>query len=85
VSSERTTLTPPLVAQRYGISPQKVLSWIKSGELRAVNVATHRGGRPRWVIAVMDLLAFEESRRVCNVNLVRRRTRKAMAGITEYF
>ncbi len=39
----RTKLTPPEVAKAWGISPEKVLAWIRSGELRAVNVATKLG------------------------------------------
>jgi hypothetical protein len=30
--------------------------------LRAVNVAATRGGRPRWLIDVADLVAFESCR-----------------------
>lgn len=55
-------LTPPQVAERYGVSADNVLAWIHSGELRAVNVAAKVGGRPRYRIDAADLLAFEQKR-----------------------
>jgi hypothetical protein len=58
---ERQALTPPAVAKRYGIGPSKVLGWIRRRELRAVNVASE-GKRPRWVVLVADLEAFERRR-----------------------
>jgi excisionase family DNA binding protein len=42
-----TYRTPPEIARRLGVGPEKVLAWIRSGELAAVNLATTRHGRPR--------------------------------------
>ena len=47
------SLTPPQVARRLGVNPDKVLSWIRSGELSAVNVTTKPGGRPKYRIALL--------------------------------
>ena len=55
-------LTPPAIAKSYGVSTDKVLRWIRTGELRAVNIATKRTGRPRWAIDPADLADFERSR-----------------------
>lgn len=33
----RTKLSPPELAKRWGIDPAKVIAWIHSGELRAIN------------------------------------------------
>lgn len=41
-------LTPPQFARQLGVSSEKVLLWIRNGELRAVNVADRMAGRPRW-------------------------------------
>jgi len=41
-------LTPPQVAKRFAVDPAKVLCWIRGGELRAVDLATRTGGRPRY-------------------------------------
>lgn len=38
-----TYLSPPEVADRLGINAGKVLAWIRSGELRATNVAARAG------------------------------------------
>src|SRR5437660_5835359 len=43
----KVKLTPPEVAKMWGITPEKVIAFIRSGELRAINVATRLGGRPR--------------------------------------
>jgi len=53
-------LTPPQVAERFGCKADKVLGWIKRGELRAVNLGDKT--RPRWKIRPADLEAFEERR-----------------------
>jgi hypothetical protein len=58
----RRKLTPPEIAARYGISPDKVLRWIKEGELAAINAATRPGGRPRFLIDEAYLAAFEKRR-----------------------
>ena len=60
--SSRRKLTPPQVAARYGVSADKVLGWVRSGELPAFNAATRPGGRPRWLIDVDDLADFERRR-----------------------
>jgi hypothetical protein len=65
-TAPRAKLTPPQVAARYGVSPEKVLTWIHAGDLRAVNVATRATGRPRWLVDEADLIAFEQ-RRQANV------------------
>jgi len=56
------TLTPPQVAKRLGVNPDKVLSWIRSGELSAVNVTIKPGGRPKYRIASADLESFKNRR-----------------------
>jgi hypothetical protein len=41
-----------------------VLAFIVSGELRAINLATLTHNRPRYVIDIADIEAFEKSRLV---------------------
>ncbi|MDP6558283.1 MAG: helix-turn-helix domain-containing protein [Pirellulaceae bacterium] len=55
-------LTPPEIARLWGITSDKVLAWIRSGELRAIDASTKCGDRPRYLIDVDDLAAFERSR-----------------------
>jgi hypothetical protein len=57
-----THLTPNQIAKSRGIGVMKVLGWIESGELKAVNYATKRGGLPRWKIAPESLAEFEKLR-----------------------
>jgi len=58
------TLTPPEIARgRYGCKVDKVLDWIKSGELRAINIAQDPNGeRPRYRVYLSDLEDFERRR-----------------------
>ncbi len=69
-------LTPPQLARELQVTPEKVIAWIRSGELRAVNVALHAGGRPRWVIDRQDIAAFEASRASKPTPRPRRRRRQ---------
>ena len=55
-------LTPPQLANRWRISVAKVLTWIRSGELRAFDMSTKPGGRPRYRIYEEDVQRFERSR-----------------------
>ena len=84
VTSTCRYLTPPAVAERFGVDVHKIIGWIRAGELRAVNVATTTGGRPRYRISPSDLAAFENSRSAVPQPRVARRRRKT-PGITEYF
>ena len=74
-------LTPPGAAKYLGVSHQKILDWIDSGELRAVNVAARHGGRPRWRIAEEDLKAFMDRRSSSPEPKVKRRRRKVAGRI----
>ncbi len=77
-------LTPPAIGRRYGISPDKVVGWIRSGELRAVNVATTSTGRPRWRVSEADLADFETRRSAQPAPRTSRRRRRDPAVI-EFF
>ena len=78
-------LTPPQVAEQYGVSPDKIRGWIVSGQLRAIDVSTRPGvGRPRWRIHPTDLIVFENSRAARPPAKTARRRRKP-ADVIEYF
>jgi hypothetical protein len=76
--------TPPQVAERYRVSAEKVIGWIRAGELRAVNVAARAGRRPRWRIGEADLLAFEQRRAAVPLATTSKRRRKH-ENVVEYF
>jgi excisionase family DNA binding protein len=50
------------VARRYRVSQDKIRTWIRTGELRAVNTAAVLCGKPRWVVSEEALAEFERRR-----------------------
>jgi excisionase family DNA binding protein len=63
-------LTTHHAAKMLRVSPDKILAWIRSGELRATNVASNTSGRPLYRIQAGDLAAFRH--RPANVGRPRR-------------
>ena len=78
-------LTPPELARRWRISPDKVLNWIRSGELRAMNAATKQTGRPRYLVDPSDVEAFEARRTVQQAPKSPRRKRHTNDDVIEFF
>lgn len=78
-------LAPSDIARSRGVSVLKVLGWIKSGELRAVNMATQAGRLPRWRISPADLEAFDAARAAVPQVPVSRRARRKVGHVVEYF
>ncbi|WP_428308171.1 helix-turn-helix domain-containing protein [Lacipirellula sp.] len=59
--TEPDALTPPEVAKRLGVTPETVIGWIKSGQLKASNVG--KGvAKPRYKIQPANLERFMASR-----------------------
>lgn len=59
-----TPLTVPEVAKFLRVSPDKVLSWIRSGRLRGYNVAERENGRPKYRVNPDDLQSFMQQRAI---------------------
>ena len=55
-------ITPPVYAKSRGVKNDKVLYWIKTGELAAINFARNPGGRPSWKIFPEAIADFERRR-----------------------
>jgi excisionase family DNA binding protein len=55
-------LTTRDVARRLRVGEDKVRTWVRRGELAAVNVASSLCGRPQLRITPEALAAFEQSR-----------------------
>jgi hypothetical protein len=66
------------------VAPEKIVNWIKSGELRAIDASTRRGGRPRYLIDLRDVAEFEE-RRATQAAPRPRRRRREVGGGGDYF
>jgi hypothetical protein len=81
--SERQKLTPPQLGRLWGLDPNKIIRWILSGELRAINAAARASGRPRYLIDRADIAAFEHQRAVGAPQRAPRRKRKT-AGVVEF-
>ena len=78
-------LSPSDIAVSRGINVVKVLTWIKTGELRAINVATQTGRLPRWRISPAELEAFDAARAAVPQIPVTRRPRRKAGHVVEYF
>jgi hypothetical protein len=65
VKAPAVRLTAPQAAELRGVSLEKIHAFIRSGEVRAIDVSQGRGQRPRYRIHPADLEAFEQARRVC--------------------
>ncbi len=65
-TDELSYLNPAQVAAMWGISHDKVLEFIKDGELVAFNVASKTSRRPRYKISMAAVKAFEEQRSGCD-------------------
>jgi excisionase family DNA binding protein len=77
-------LTPQRVADYLRVSRGRVLSWIRSGELGALNLAATRIGRPRYRILPEHLAAFAAAHRVGAAPKVPPRRRRSRDEI-DYF
>jgi excisionase family DNA binding protein len=78
-------LTPPEIARSRGVSDEKVLRWITSGELKAVNLADHGSRRPRYRISPEALEAFDRGRQVIPPPKPTRRRRKTEEEVGEFY
>ncbi len=76
-------LTPPQVAEQLGVNASKILTWIRSGELTAINVAASLIGRPRWRISQADLAVFEQRRQATTPP--KSRPRRKTVGVVQFF
>jgi len=78
-------LTPPEVARRLRVNRDKVLGWIRDGELVASDVSSRPGsGRPRWRIDPRNLELFLQ-RRQCGGAPKSPRRRKRDPNVKEFF
>lgn len=82
------TLAPGLtvadVAKRFRVSPDKVRTWIRRGDLPAINTADRRCARPRFVVTPESLAAFERRRQAATPNAPKPKRRKRTALVDYY-
>lgn len=61
ISTEKW-LSPPKWAKILGIDPDKITALIRTGEIKACNLAVSKVGRPRYRISEAEMRAFLERR-----------------------
>ncbi len=82
-TASRRKLTPPQYAKQLGIDQKKVIKWIRSGELKAIDACTRRGSKPRYLIDLDAIAAFEAARAV-QPPAPRARRQRRRGGFVEY-
>jgi hypothetical protein len=84
VASAPRWVTPPEYAKQRRIDVHKVLAFIKTDQLKAVNFATTTGGPPRYRISPEAIALFEASRSTAPQPRITR-TRRKNPNVTEFF
>ena len=78
-------ITPPELAKRWHVKLANIYSWIRSGELNALNMSTGEE-RPRWRLTEADVSDFERRRRTtAHAVSNRRRTRSLPTPAKDHF
>jgi excisionase family DNA binding protein len=65
------------VAKHLRVGADKVRSWIKSGQLVAINTSGRRLARPRYIVTPEALAAFERGRVTAATPREGKRTKKS--------
>ena len=84
-------ITPPRgrtvreFAALYRVSKSKVLRWIAAGELKAINIAERRDGKPRWVITPDAQAEFERDRTAGRPASKSSRRRRLPPGFVDHY
>ncbi|MGO9109665.1 MAG: hypothetical protein ACLP9L_10565 [Thermoguttaceae bacterium] len=84
MKATRRKVSPPALAAQWGVDKAKIIAWIRAGELRAIDAATKRGGRPRYLIDVEDIRTFEQGREVLPACPQRRARRNRLPQTKQY-
>jgi hypothetical protein len=83
-NERKSRITAPELARKWGVAPEKIRFWILTGELKAIDASTKLGGRPRYLIDLADIEAFERKRAIVKQTEPKAK-RKAAAPTKRYF
>ena len=72
------------LCERFAVGEHTVLAWIRRGELKAINVSSKPGGRPKWRVTQQALEAFELLRTPTSTK-PRAHDRKRPSGVVEFY
>jgi excisionase family DNA binding protein len=78
-------MTPNELARYLRVSPDSVRSWIKSGRMKALNTASARCAKPRYVILPHHLAEWEQSHSAIEPELAPRARMRRRAEIKDFF
>lgn len=85
-AAAKRTWTVPRLAEELAVKEQVILQWIRSGELKACNLAANaKGRRPRWRILPNDLEDFLRRRSTAPAAATPAPRRRPRSTATEYF
>ena len=73
------------VAEMLSVTPDKITDLIRTGQLAAVDISLHAGGKARWRVSADDLEAFLRRRRTQPPAPAPKRKRRADPLITRYY
>jgi DNA-binding transcriptional LysR family regulator len=89
VSAVAEYMTPPEAGKLLRMKADRIITLIRSGELKASNIATRLSGRPRFRIAAADLADFLERRAAAAISAPtprrRRKKKDRPAGWISYY
>jgi excisionase family DNA binding protein len=72
------------ICERFAVGEHTVLAWVRSGELRAIDVSRKQGGRPKWRITQEALELFAVAR-TATPPPPRARRRHRPADVIEFY
>jgi excisionase family DNA binding protein len=81
-------LTPPQIAKQLSVGHDKVMGWIRSGELAAFNAASNPNGQPRYRVSQEALDAFMQRRAAGTAKLPNRQPTcpgTSSPGVKDYY
>jgi len=84
MSIDARAITPNTYARRLGCGIHKILNFIRSGQLRAINIAADTAKRAQWVIPPDAIIEFER-RRSAQPKAPTPRRRKKKPDVIEFF
>jgi hypothetical protein len=73
------------LALRWRCSPDRIRSFIKRGELAALNTAVRRCGRPRYVVTPEALAEFESGRFAATTDPPKPKRQKKPKDFIDYY
>lgn len=83
IKPQRSFLTPPEIAAETGSRPETVILWIRSGELRGVDLSRRGSAKPRFRVRKEDFEDFLRRRAVATPAAPSPRVRRD-TGVTQY-